>query len=123
MLLSIFGLGTNTGLKAVFAGSNQESYHDLRNIRQKFIHKDNLRKANAEITNKILHHRRKEVWGEATTACASDSKQLGAWNQNLLTEWHPRYRKNGVMIYWNVDRKSACIYSQLKSCLSSEIAF
>ncbi|MED3069659.1 Tn3 family transposase [Bacillus thuringiensis] len=122
LLLSIFGLGTNTGLKAVSAGSNQESYHDLRYIRQKFIHKDNLRKANAEITNKILHHRRKEVWGEATTACASDSKQLGAWNQNLLTEWHPRYRKNGVMIYWHVDRKSACIYSQLKSCLSSEVA-
>lgn len=26
------------------------------------------------------------------------------------------------MIYWHTDRKSACIYSQLKSCLSSEVA-
>lgn len=26
------------------------------------------------------------------------------------------------MIYWHTDRKSACIYSQVKSCLSSEVA-
>lgn len=64
----------------------------------------------------------KEVWGEATTACASDSKHFGSWDQNLLSEWHPRYKKHGVMIYWHTDRKSACIYSQLKSCLSSEVA-
>lgn len=28
----------------------------------------------------------------------------------------------GVMIYWHVERKAACIYSQLKSCTSSEVA-
>lgn len=43
--------------------------------------------------------------------CASDSKHFGSWDQNLLTEWHPRYKKHGVMIYWHTDRKSACIYS------------
>ena len=26
------------------------------------------------------------------------------------------------MIYWSVDRKSACIYSQHKRCSSSEVA-
>jgi hypothetical protein len=26
------------------------------------------------------------------------------------------------MIYWHVDRKSTCIYSQLKRCSSSEVA-
>ncbi|RXH58164.1 transposase [Granulicella sibirica] len=26
------------------------------------------------------------------------------------------------MIYWHVDRKFACIYSQLKRCSSSEVA-
>jgi len=26
------------------------------------------------------------------------------------------------MIYWHVDRKAACIYSQLKTCSSSEVA-
>ena len=26
------------------------------------------------------------------------------------------------MIYWHVEKKSTCIYSQLKSCSSSEVA-
>ena len=122
LLLSLFGLGTNTGLKTVSAGNYLGSYRELRYIRQKFIHKDHLRQANAEVTNHIIYNRMKEVWGEATTACASDSKHFGSWDQNLLSEWHPRYKRHGVMIYWYTDRKSACIYSQLKSCLSSEVA-
>lgn len=28
----------------------------------------------------------------------------------------------GISIYWHVEKNSACIYSQLKSCSSSEIA-
>jgi TnpA family transposase len=28
----------------------------------------------------------------------------------------------GIMIYWHVDRKAACIDSQLKTCSSSEVA-
>src|SRR5208282_5823805 len=43
-------------------------------------------------------------WGEGTTACAADSKQFGAWDQNLMTEWHVRYGGRGVMIYWHVER-------------------
>lgn len=39
-----------------------------------------------------------------------------------MTEWHPRYRERGVMIYWHVETKSVCIYSQLKRCSSSEVA-
>ena len=62
------------------------------------------------------------IWGEGTTACASDSKKFGSWDQNLMTEWHIRYGGRGVMIYWHVEKKSACIYSQLKTCSSSEVA-
>jgi TnpA family transposase len=39
-----------------------------------------------------------------------------------MTEWHQRYRGPGVMIYWHVERKSVCVYSQLKSCSASEVA-
>lgn len=39
-----------------------------------------------------------------------------------MTEWHARYRGPGVMIYWHVERKSVCIYSQLKACSASEVA-
>jgi TnpA family transposase len=39
-----------------------------------------------------------------------------------MTEWHIRYGGRGVMIYWHVEKNSACIYSQLKTCSSSEVA-
>jgi TnpA family transposase len=39
-----------------------------------------------------------------------------------MTEWHIRYRGRGVMIYWHVEKNSACIYSQLKTCSSSEVS-
>ncbi len=45
-----------------------------------------------------------------------------AVDQNLLTQWHARYRGPGVLVYWHVERRSVCIYSQLKSCTSSEVA-
>ena len=38
-----------------------------------------------------------------------------------MTEWHARYGGPGVMIYWHVERKSVCVYSQLKTCSSSEV--
>jgi TnpA family transposase len=63
-----------------------------------------------------------QLWGEGTSGVASDSKQFGTWDQNLMTEWHARYRKNGVMIYWHVDKKALCIHSQLKTPSSSEVA-
>jgi TnpA family transposase len=37
----------------------------------------------ADVRRAVEHS---EIWGEATTACASDSKKFGAWDQNLLTE-------------------------------------
>jgi TnpA family transposase len=39
-----------------------------------------------------------------------------------MTEWHQRYRGPGVMIYWHVERKSVCLYSQLKTYSASEVA-
>ena len=74
------------------------------------------------MANGTLNARDPLIWGEGTTACASDSKQFGAWDQNLMTEWHIRYGGRGVMIYWHVERKSLCIHSQLKSPSSSEVA-
>jgi len=34
----------------------------------------------------------------------------------------PRMMDGAVMIYWHVERKSLCIYSQLRACSSSEVA-
>lgn len=122
LILALYGLGTNTGLKRVAAGNWEENYHELLYIKRKFINKDNLRNAISDVVNNILQIRMQEIWGEGTTTCASDSKKFGAWDQNLMSEWHIRYRGRGVMIYWHVEKKATCIYSQLKTCSSSEVS-
>jgi len=122
LLLCLYGLGSNTGLKRICAGQSGEDYQDLLYVRRHYLAKDQLRSAITDVVNALFHTRLTEIWGEGTTACASDSKKFSAWDQNLLTEWHIRYRGPGIMVYWHVDRKAACIYSQVKSCSSSEVA-
>ncbi|PHJ67303.1 transposase [Nostoc linckia z18] len=122
LLLCLYGMGTNTGLKRINTGINGENYQDLLYVRRRYIHKDQLRSAIADVINAIFEIRLPQIWGEGTTTCASDSKHFGAWEQNLMTQYHLRYGGRGVMIYWHVEKKSTCIYSQLKTCSSSEVA-
>jgi TnpA family transposase len=122
LLLCLFGMGTNTGLKRINTGVDGENYQDLVYVRRRYIHKDQLRSAIAEVVNAIFKIRLPHIWGEGTTTCASDSKHFGAWEQNLITQYHLRYGGRGVMIYWHVEKNSTCIYSQLKTCSSSEVA-
>ena len=122
LLLCLYGMGTNTGLKKINTGINGENYQDLLYVRRRYIHKDQLRSAIADVINAIFEIRLPHIWGEGTTTCASDSKHFGAWDQNLMTQYHLRYGGRGVMIYWHVEKKSTCIYSQLKTCSSSEVA-
>jgi len=122
LLLCIYGMGTNTGLKRINTGINSENYHDLLYVRRRYIQKDQLRSAIASVVNAIFEIRNPEIWGEGTTTCASDSKHFGSWEQNLMSQYHLRYGGRGVMIYWHVEKKSTCIYSQLKTVSSSEVA-
>jgi TnpA family transposase len=91
-------------------------------VRRRYLNVEAMRRAIAIIADGTLHARNPVIWGDGTTACASDSKHFGAWDQNLTTQWHVRYGGRGVMIYWHVERKSLCIHSQLKSPSSSEVA-
>ena len=122
LLLCLYGMGTNTGLRRVAAGQEDISYKELLHVRRRFLQRDGLREAIGKVVNATLHARDPSIWGDGTTACAADGKKFGAWDQNLMTEWHIRYGGRGVMIYWHVEKKSACIYSQLKRCSSSEVA-
>lgn len=122
LLLCLYGMGTNAGLKRVVAGQDRVSYRDLLYTRRRFISKDHLRYAIGEIVNKTLQARWSHLWGEGTTACASDARYFGAWDQNLMTEWRARYGGPVIGIYWHVERHATCIYSQLKTCSSSEVA-
>lgn len=122
LLLCLFGIGTNVGLKRIASQQPSVNFEELRYVKRRFVQKEALRAAITEVVNGTLRIRNQTIWGEATTACASDSKQFGAYDQNLMTEWHARYGGRGVMIYWHVDTNSTCIYSKLRRCSSSEVA-
>jgi len=122
LLLSVFALGTNTGIRRIAANhADLDTESDLHYVRRRYLTTTNLRRAITTIVNATHAARHDHLWGDVTTT-ASDSTKFGAWDQNLLTEWHARYKGPGVMIYWHVDRKALCVYSQLKSCSSSEVA-
>lgn len=122
LLLCLYGLGTNAGLKRVAGATTDASYEELLHVHRRFIHAGALREACARVANATLAIRNAAVWGDAGTACASDSTKFGAWDRNLMTEWHARYGGRGVMIYWHVEKRATCVYSQLKRCSSSEVA-
>ncbi|MCN0154355.1 Tn3 family transposase [Salinispora arenicola] len=125
LLLSLFGLGTNVGIKRVADGlastGDADTEAALRRIRASHITRDNLRAGIRKLVNATLSMRDPAWWGDGT-ACASDSKKFGSWSSNLMTEWHLRYKGPGIMIYWHVEKGRVCIYSQAKTCSASEVA-
>ena len=122
LLLCLFGIGTNIGLKRVASQQPGVTVEELRYVKRRFVQKEALRTAITEVVNGTFRIRNPAIWGDATTACAADSKQFGAYDQNLMTEWHARYGGRGIMIYWHVETGSTCIYSKLRRCSSSEVA-
>lgn len=122
ILLAIYGMGTNVGLKHVCAGNPQVSEHQLRHIKNYFLSTDNLKNALSKVANALFKIRLEEIWGGMPIAVASDSTQFSAYFQNLISEYHNRYGGRGVMIYWHVEKNACCIHSQLKSVSSSEVS-
>src|SRR3546814_7331416 len=110
LLLGLYGLGTNAGRKRVAGATADVSDEELLHVHRRFIHAPALREACARVANSTLAIRNAAVWGDAGTACASDSTKFGAWDRNLMTEWHARYGGRGVMIYWHVEKRATCVY-------------
>lgn len=120
LLLTLFSLGTNLGLSRIHSAAKPScSYDDLRYFCRRFVTPHALREVNAALVNRILEVRNPRIWGNGTV-CASDGKHLGAWDQNLVAEWSPHYRKRGVMAYWHLETNATCIYSQIEK--ASEVA-
>jgi hypothetical protein len=94
LLLSLLGMGTGLGLKRIHAAAKPSfSYEDLIYFNKRFLHPDSVREAIAALVNRILEVRNPKIWGNAT-ACTSDGKYLGAWEENLAA--------NGTRITRNV---------------------
>jgi hypothetical protein len=121
ILLNLFAEGTNTGVKRIAQANHHYKYDELLYVRKNYFSAEALRLANIKVVNKLLELRNPHIWGNNET-CASDGKRFGSWNNNLLSEWKNRYKGNGVLIYWHVQTNAVCLYSQLKSFSSSEVA-
>jgi TnpA family transposase len=112
------------GIKQVIDSAGDDSGDTeaaLRRIRRLWVNRESLRRAVTRLVNATLAARDSLWWGEGT-ARASDSKKFGSWSSNFMSGYHVRYGGPGVMIYWHVERRSVCFYSQLKSCSASELA-
>jgi Tn3 transposase DDE domain/Domain of unknown function (DUF4158) len=121
LILDLFGEGTNMGIKRVASSNSRYSYQELLYVHKTYFSPEALRNANGAVVNKILEIRNPRLWGEGH-ACASDGKRFPSWSQNLMSEWRSRYRGSGVLVYWHVETNAVCIYSQLRSFSSSEVA-
>ena len=90
LLRCMHGLGTNAGLQRMAGRDSGTTARDLASVRRRYISVETMRRAIAIVTDGTLSARNTAIWGSGTTACASDSKHFGAWDQNLTTQWHVR---------------------------------
>ena len=121
LMLAIFGYGTNTGIRAVAAGQRDHNEEDVRYVRRRYLSPEAARQVAIDIANATFAVRQERIWGVGSTLVASDSTHVGAYDENLFTEWHSRYGGKGVLIYWHVERGSVVVHSQLLSCSASEV--
>ncbi len=122
LLLVIYAYGTNTGIKAVASGEHGHTEDELRYVRRRYLSEEAARAVAVRLADATFAARSVELWGQGSTAVASDSTHVRAYDQNLFTEWHSRYGGRGVLIYWHVEHKSLAIHSQLLNCTASEVA-
>ena len=57
LLLTIYGLGSNAGIKRMSAEQQRTNYKDLLYVRRRYINKDQLRAAIREVVNAIMRAR------------------------------------------------------------------
>ena len=74
LLLCIYGIGTNMGLKRMAGVDPNIDVEHLRYTRRRYLHKDHVRAAITQVVNALLRIRQEAIWGEATSTCASDSE-------------------------------------------------
>ncbi len=120
LMLTIFGYGTNTGIRAVASGGHAHSEDDIRYVRRRYLTPQIAQDIAIAIANATFTARDVELWGEGTTTVASDSTHVRAYDQNIFTEWHSRYGGRGILIYWHIERGSMVVRSQTLRASASE---
>ncbi len=122
LMLAIYAYGTNTGIRAVAAGGGHGHTEDeIRYARRRYLTRDTAQAVAIGIANATFTARQQSVWGEGSTAVASDSTHFRSYDQNIFTEWHSRYGGRGILIYWHVERGSMVVHSQTLRASASEV--
>src|SRR4051794_10879751 len=82
LLLAIYGYGTNPSTRAAAAGEHGHSEDEIRYARRRYLTTEGARQIAIEIANATFTGRQQTLWGEGSTAVASDSTHFGAFDQN-----------------------------------------
>ncbi|MFI2350823.1 Tn3 family transposase [Streptomyces sp. NPDC019443] len=100
------------------SGGHSHTEDELRYVRRRYLSAEAARAVAIQIANATFAARSTELWGQGSTAVASDSTHVRAYDQNLFTERHSRYGSRGVL----VQSKSLAIHPQLINCTASAVA-
>ncbi|GAA1643823.1 hypothetical protein GCM10009733_046140 [Nonomuraea maheshkhaliensis] len=84
--LLIYAYGTGAGVRTVAAGDHPHTEDDLRYVRRRYLTVESCREVARIIANATFGARHSTLWGEGTTAVASDSTHFSAFDQNIFTE-------------------------------------
>ena len=122
LMLAIYAYRTNTGIRSVISAAHGHSEEDVRYVRRRYLTPDAARAIAIAIADATFAARDRGLWGEGSTAVASDSTHFRSWDQNLFTEWHSRYGGRGILVYWHVERGSVVVHSQTLRASASEVA-
>ncbi|MFE2425752.1 Tn3 family transposase [Streptomyces sp. NPDC059373] len=122
LMLAIYAYGTNTGIRQVIGAGSAHSEEEVRYARRRYLTLEAAQLIANEIANATFAARAVGLWGQGSTAVASDSTHFRSWDQNLFTEWHSRYSGRGILVYWHVDRGSVVVHCQTLKASASEVA-
>ncbi|MFD4975316.1 Tn3 family transposase [Streptomyces sp. NPDC058424] len=122
LMLAIYAYGTNTGIRQVIGVGSGHSEEEVRYARRRYLTLEAARLIATEIANATFAARDAGLWGQGSTAVASDSTHFRSWDQNLFTEWHSRYGGRGILVYWHVERGSVVVHCQTLKASASEVA-
>ena len=122
LMLAIYAYGTNTGISSATAGTgHRHTADEIRYIRRRYLNADTAQAIAIAIANATFNVRLQSLWGQGSTAVASDSTHFRSYDQNVFTEWHARYGGRGILVYWHVEQGSMVVHSQTLRASASEV--
>ncbi|MGH3196578.1 MAG: DUF4158 domain-containing protein [Streptosporangiaceae bacterium] len=85
LMLAIYAYGTNCGIRSVISAAHGHSEEDVRYARRRYLTPEVARTVAIAIADATFAARDRGLWGEGSTAVASDSTHFRSWDQNLFS--------------------------------------